>query len=415
MQLLWKRWQDPGESWLDQWWAVRREGLMRAAVLLMAIAAVIWLGYEFWRLLFQPGRMGAIDLKYYHDWTHRWFQGGTVFDGPFPAEYPPASYALLWPFVGWVEIEPARWLWAAWTAGALGWLARLILAESGAGSRLERAFVVLMLLAIYPTGATIGNGQTIILILPPLATALLALSRGDSDWRRDILAAALLLFALAKPSISGPFMWLALFLPGRLRPILLLSSGYLALTVFAASYQNAPFWSLLAVSLANGADIAVTGGNADVHLWLATLGLKEWMLPASLFLFAALGAWTFRFRRTDVWILLGVSALVARFWCYHRWYDDLLILLPMIALFRIAKRAPSNDGSGRRAGLLLVLVLLTMVAPGGLYLLPPPLNTLYLTVQVSIFLTVLLFLLWQAPRFERHPEPELRSGIAAAR
>jgi hypothetical protein len=44
-----------------------------------------------------------------------------------------------------------------------------------------------------------------------------------------------------------------------------------------------------------------------------------------------------------LWLLLGVTALVARFWTYHRWYDDLLILLPMIALFRIAQQRPSAD------------------------------------------------------------------------
>ena len=44
----------------------------------------------------------------------------------------------------------------------------------------------------------------------------------------------------------------------------------------------------------------------------------------SLILLGGLGAWVYRFRRVDVWLLIGVSAVIARLWTYHRTYDDLL-------------------------------------------------------------------------------------------
>ena len=67
----------------------------------------------------------------------------------------------------------------------------------------------------------------------------------------------------------------------------------------------------------------------------------------------------------------------------------------MIALFRIAKRGSSADGSDVVAGVLLAITMLTTLAPGGLYLLPPPWTTLYLLGQVFVWIAVLIFLLHQ--------------------
>jgi hypothetical protein len=52
-------------------------------------------------------------------------------------------------------------------------------------------------------------------------------------------------------------------------------------------------------------------------------------------------------------------------WTYHRIYDDVLIVLAEVALFRIATRDISSD---RRtlAGLLLGLTALAMLCPGTL-------------------------------------------------
>lgn len=49
------------------------------AVVLMTVAALVWLGYEFWRLLFQSGEMGAFDLKQRHTEGLSWFQGIPVY------------------------------------------------------------------------------------------------------------------------------------------------------------------------------------------------------------------------------------------------------------------------------------------------------------------------------------------------
>ena len=51
-----------------------------------------------------------------------------------PGEYAPASYFMLWPFVGWLDFRQVRWLWAAISALSLGGLMHLIVKESGENS-----------------------------------------------------------------------------------------------------------------------------------------------------------------------------------------------------------------------------------------------------------------------------------------
>lgn len=69
--------------------------VLKSAIMLMAIAAVIWLGYEYWRLIRQSGEMGAIDLRQRHYEMQAWFASKPVYGDIVTAVYPPASYAIL--------------------------------------------------------------------------------------------------------------------------------------------------------------------------------------------------------------------------------------------------------------------------------------------------------------------------------
>lgn len=366
----------PNQVVIRSWWAVHGTTLLRLAVALMAILALLKLGDEFRRLVWESGRIGAIDLKLYHKMVHHWFAGLSIYGVLKHAEYLPASYVILWPFLGWLAVTPARWLWAATTVVALGWLVFLIVRESGADTPLERVFVALMFLSMNATGVTVGNGQLIVHLLPALVAGLVLLHRRQRRWREDVLAAVLVLATLVKPTTSVPFFWIVLFVSGNLRPALLILLGYGALTLFAASFQEFELVPLLynwfEYGVGRGGGVSVTGGYAHTYNWLATLGLQDWNLLASLLVLATLGLWTYRHRHRDLWLLLGVTALVARFWTYHRLYDDLLILLPMIALFRIAKRDSSADGSDVVAGVLLAITMLAMLAPARLRFAPSP-------------------------------------------
>ena len=254
----------------------------------MAVAAVVWLSYEFWRLLWGSAPIwptsptGAVDLKLLHRLVHDWFAGRPVYQELASGVYPPATYVLLWPLLGWLKIDPARWLWGLTTIIALAALIVLLVRESGAEGPLERTFVALIPCSIYATGAAIGNGQLIVHILPLLLAGLLVLGREHRGWREDLIASALLVATMVKPPVSAPFLWLVLFLPRSWRPILLVGIGYALLTLFAVSFQDASLIELFRDWSARSTAAAVTGGYgnvANLHVWL---GIWVWRDGSSL-------------------------------------------------------------------------------------------------------------------------------------
>ncbi len=393
-----KRWYWSIVPMIRKWWVLHHTTFLRLAIVLMAVFALLKLGTEFWRLLFDSGPNGARDLRSLHELVHRWFIGKPVYSDlkiAGIAVYPPASYMILWPFLGWLALTPARWLWAVTSAGAMVWLVYLILKESQAQSPLERTFVALMPLSMNATGVTIGNGQLILHLLSLLVAGLYLTYPARRSWRKDLFGAGLLLITLVKPNVAIPFFWIILFRPGRLRIAVLTSLGYVALTFFAVFFQKMELTDLLREWLVRATE-AAQEGYGDLHVCLFTLGLGEWILPASLIALAALGFWVYCHRNGDYWLHLGVTALFARFWTYHRLYDNLLILLPMIALFRIAKRGPSVNGEDVMAGLLLAATTLIMLAPARLLITPPPWDQLFKSVQVIIWMATLIFLLRQS-------------------
>lgn len=384
---------------IRSWWTSHRETILRLAIGFMAILALEMLGGEFGRLVWGSGDTAAIDLRIYHDLVHRWFTGEPVYSQLEMATYPPASYVILWPLVGWLAVTSARWLWAVIMVAALGWMVYLIVQESGADTSLERVFVALMLIAMNATGVTIGIGQLIVFLSPMLMAGLLLLQWDRRGWCKDLMAAAMLLVTLVKPSISVPFFSILLSISGKLRPILLIAFGYLVLTLFAAKFQEPELWTLIHYWLARGSEMATWKGYGNLHAWLTMLGLEEWILPASLLILAALGSWTYRHRHQDFWLLLGVVALVARLWAYHQLYDGLLILFPMVTLFRITKRGPTADGGDVVAGVLLAFTTLAMLVPTRLYYSwPSPWPLLFTSGHEIIWIVVLAFLLDRARR-----------------
>jgi hypothetical protein len=122
------------------------------------------------------------------------------------------------------------------------------------------------------------------------------------------------------------------------------------------------------------------------------------ILPTSLLVFLALGLWIYRHRDVDFWLLLAVTALVARFWAYHRLYDDLLLLLPQVALFRLAKRGPSVGDADLVAGALLAISAAGLLLPIRLPALSEPWLFLITGGNIVVWTILLVFLLQQAGR-----------------
>jgi hypothetical protein len=113
----------------------------------------------------------------------------------------------------------------------------------------------------------------------------------DYDWqRRALLASLLILWTLVKPSIVIPFLWLVVFIPYMKRWSLMITFGYVALTLFAASFQNSSLFDLFAGWLSRGSAEADLG-YANLTTWFAGHGAQEWGLAESAASLGALCIW----------------------------------------------------------------------------------------------------------------------------
>jgi len=377
-----------------------RTTILRVAVISMALFAFPWLVLNFVKLLLAQGPWGAVDLSLRYNEVQLWFAGNSVYSehsNAMHAVYPPASYAMLWPLMGWLEFPHARIVAALALAIAAGWLAIVLIKESGAETRLESAFIALLLLSMYATGFSIGHGQLTIYTIWALVVGLTLMSFGQRRWQDDLMVALCILIALVKPTLAIPFFWLVLFRAGTPRPALLVIAGYLSLTLIAVAFQKFDFIGLIQTWVVQGVEgagrEAAGGAYGNIHSWLAVLGLKEWDVPASAVLLLLLGCWTYRYRHADLWLLLGVTAIVARLWAYHRSYDDVIVLLPMITLFRIAKYDSSTNGYDLLAGMILTFSVMVMFIPALMFVVPAWKSVLK-NSQSVLPLTMLAFLLF---------------------
>lgn len=377
-------------------WLRHAQTLLRVTIVLLTIAATLKLGEELRRLIwaFDGGDIwNAWDLKNLHDKVGLWFSGASLYtlDPSEYSPYPPASWVLFYPVLGWLPLGATRWLWIAVTAAALTWLVYLLARLSGAKTRVELALVSLFLLAMNATGVAFGVGQWILILTPFLIVGIFALRQSPS-WQRDLIAALCLIVTLIKPNISVPFLWIVLFSSGGWRVFGLTGLGYGVLTLFASLFQPTPLLDLTRQWLGQVASLSATQGYGNVSIWASNLGYSELGLFASILVFIVTGIWAYRHRRADLWLVLGVVAISARMWTYHNAYDNVVILFPMVALFRIAKRGESADGYDVMAGILLAATMAMMLLPGQISSYPWPSNFPYWVGHPLIWAVVLVFL-----------------------
>ena len=272
------------------------------------------------------------------------------------ANYPPASWLLLWPVFGWPSVGTARAIWAGCHLAAL---LALALQSARAIKGLHPGLGPLLLVAPWSMPAithAVSLGQTAVVVLPLAVGGILLAKDSRADWRRDPVAAALFNLALLKPSGTlGRYFAVLAIVPCRLRPALLTVGGYLLLTVGAAWFKPESLPVQIAAWLRRTERLGGRG-YGSLQNALFELGRSDLFLPLEILTIAALGAWVWCSRRSDVWTLIGASALVARLWVYHRVYDDVLALLAVIAVARIALSYPGMR-RGRAAAALLVLLV----------------------------------------------------------
>jgi Glycosyltransferase family 87 len=372
--------------------------LLWVAAALLALVATQRLADGLLQLVWVP--RPPVDLAIRWRETQRWFAGLPVYNDQL-AVYPPGSYPLLWPALGWVSLAQARWIWGVTSLAALGWLSCIAVRESGARTRPARVIIALLPFAIYPSRAVMVNGQLALHLLPAVLTGLLFLLRRPPSWRRDLGGVVLLLVALAKPTLTAPFMWIAITARSPLRPAALLGLGYIGLTVAGSFFQPGGPVGLVgqfAGGAVRDAARASAQSHANLHAWIDTLGIGWGYTAASLAALAALGWWTvFCARDVDPWIKLGVAALVARFWTFHYRYDDLLLIVPVVSFIRLVSRREPGAPVDRGAASVLALLAAILLIPARLFFPPFPWQTIE-AIQTLVWLVALGYLVSRARR-----------------
>ena len=334
----------------------------------------------------------AIDLHERYIEVHEWMAGRPVYGVIHTAMYPPATYVMLWPFMGWTSLPVARVIWAGTCLLALVLLVRMAVVEGLARGWQFQLLVAAAAMSNYALSIAVSSGQLPLQSVLAMSAALLVAVRTPRNLSGDLLAAALFVAAMVKPQIAIPFGWVLLLSPGRIRPALFAVVAYLALTLLAVSFQGSQIWAPHAKQFKWAATHAMEGyGNLDI--WLASAGFPSLILPAWIVVLGALGAWVYFHRRSDVWILMGVAALVARMWAYHRDYDDVLLLIPLVTLCRLIWNGPSRQYYS--AMMLLVILVLVMGFPTRMVRFVPW-NGCIPTSRVATWITILGYLLWVA-------------------
>jgi len=381
----------------EKWARRNRSRLFRGAVIFMAVVlATPRLAYQLWRLLLDTGSNGALDLRMLNEWTALWFAGEPL----VVYNLLPGTYPLLWPLTGWLSFGESRWLWLVLYIISYFWLLHLIKFGAGLRERKESLFAALFLLAIYPTSIVVGNGQLTLFIIPAVLTAIL-LGQGKPGPGREGAITVLLLFSAIKLPISAPFFLVAFISVRAYRPVVLAIGGYILLTLLAVHFRSDGLLTNIELWIRDSSRLAALGGYGNIHKWLSAAGLSDFILPASLALLIALAAWLYLYRRADIWIVLGVTAIVARLWTYHRLYDDLLIIIPVIALFRIFRSGSLSSLERTAAASLLFISWLALLSPGLFLQLESPLGTIFRAGQVTVWLLLLGFLLYHASAARR--------------
>jgi hypothetical protein len=269
---------------------------------------------------------------------------------PDDGGYPP------WAFVsGWL------FLWPSWPS-ALSYYAFLslvavavigcwaaTLAPEGAGwAGKTFLFVGAAALSAYGTTLQVGQYGTIVVAFIAASLWLLSLKQGRLG---DVLAGLLLGVAMLKPTIAGPF-FLVLLVKRRWT-----AAAACLLYVIAAA---ALVWNWTATNpvemclqmTASAADyVADSQGLVGP---LLSLGLSRKLVTPVLAVGVLLPALVLlgAFRRRNLPILFAVAAVAARFWSYHKGYDNGMMVFLLAPLLAVWLREPRNLVVG--VGALLV-------------------------------------------------------------
>jgi hypothetical protein len=178
--------------------------------------------------------------------------------------------------------------------------------------------------------------------------------------------------------------------------LLVTAVGYAALTAFAMAFRTQPLQAELRTLVQVSASVTGRYGHAHIPIWLAAVGYSSLVSWASVVALAALTTWLVRRRKSDIWLLLGVTGMAARMATYHGSYDDTMTLPALVALYRIAMQPRGDRAGDIVAGALFALLLVFLLAPVTMARMGWPWWIVHQVLQPMVWLAALIFLAREA-------------------
>lgn len=314
---------------------------------------------------------------------------------PFGVSYPAWSYFSGYPLFC-LPWKATRIYYAAIQLTCLVWLLRWAFLKGGQVDVWCGAFCAAAVAATASFCTTLEIGQYGILVLA-LLTGSLQLEEAGSPIAAGLLAG----IGCLKPNIAAPF--LLCFLARRRWRALAAAMGYLSvasLWIWTAIHTN-PLETLQ--QMMHGSESFVESGYGPVAAALA-LGMKaQFATPLIAVAVVAMSLPIIvQYRRRPALQLFAVAGVVARFWTYHKSYDNLSIVFLLVALSKLAWERPTR------------VVLASLAAVGASLWLPARVNDLlwYQIVQCLVWIAgVGVMLAYGEPTTCDDPDLVASSGV----
>lgn len=318
---------------------------------------------------------------------YRYFLDGRLYNGVFvDATQAPSTIAFILPF-GLMEQVAAHRTWAccnlAFTLVLIALVRKLWLQDDW--------FKTCVVGGVLMTGVawrvTVGCGQSGVF---SLMFFTMAFGLAERNRKRDWLWAGLLLAAgLFKYTITVPLAF-AFAARRRWRTLAVCAAVHLLLTVAMGWWTGTNPLTLVHQSMIVGQRLNAAGGFADLAGLCSQFGMQSVRLAAIVgyvtfgALLIGVTAAFYRKRTAEPLVILSALALLSNMICYHRFYDFVSLVFPLVALvsgklerraavacgllvgweyyaLRILRDSPLQGSLGVPIGMALHLVLLGLL------------------------------------------------------
>jgi hypothetical protein len=191
----------------------------------------------------------------------------------------------------------------------------------------------------------------------------------------------------------------------RLTPTIIIGVAYAILTAIAGAAQDTTPWGILREWMdRTGGNPMYYLGHSNLQKWVSMAGYPGLKFPLSMGLLGLLGIWLFIHRKIDIWIQIGVAAFVAHIWAYHRSFDDLIQILSLVGLYRIAGNERERETFRIASAVFFVLCWAALLIPARLFDARTESANVIEGTQIAIFAATCAFMIIAGHRARKSAE-----------